>query len=156
MFKVRKLERKDTAPYTFAGLSLDPEKPIVLHTRPLSLETREVFNAAFEAVEPDDTKPADKFDERMLGRAKDLRKLARACVASWENVTEMVDGVDDDGMKIKREQPLECTPDNAERFLNFLDNEGGWREEVTAYIQWAFNRRNFREPLVAPDGVGKG
>ncbi len=59
-FDIPKLVRKDTAPFTFTF----PGKTITLHTRPLTLETREVFNDAFrERAEAPAAR--DKYDERL-------------------------------------------------------------------------------------------
>jgi hypothetical protein len=139
MFNVPKLERKDTAPYEFP--SLDPKKPIILHTRPLSMSTREVFNDAF-TERPALPKAPTPYDDRAQIRAQNLDKLARCCVTRWENVT-------DDG------EPLDCTPENVLKLLKFLDEEAGYREEITAYIAWSMNTLNFREPLVSPTELGK-
>lgn len=146
MFDVKKITRKDTAPYTFRGLA---EQDIVIDTRPLSLDTREVFNDAFRdrpadktATKPDaKPEPATPYDQRMANRASNLETLARCCVASWQGVTK-------DG------SPVECTPETALAFLKFLD-ENGYREEVTLYIQWASNPLSFREPVVEAEELGK-
>ena len=130
-FGIPRLVRKDTAPFTFTF----PGKTITLHTRPLTLETREVFNDAFR--ERPETKATDKYDERVTTRAENLEKLARLCVTSW-------DGVD-----------AECTPDNVLALLREID-DAGYREEITAYTLWAQNPLNFRAPVADPVASGKG
>jgi len=137
-FDIPKLRRKDTAPYTF---HFPGQRTITIETRPLTLETREVFNDAFRE-RPSQKASGDQYAERMVARAENLATLARCCVVSWD-VTE-------DG------QPAPCTPDKALAFLRWLDDEAGYREEVSAYILWAQNHGNFREQLVEASKVGEG
>lgn len=138
-FDIPKLRRKDTAPYEFhfPGGTI-----VVLHTRPLTLDTREVFNDAFRDRGEQRGKPADRYEERMANRAHNLETLARCCVPQWEGVKE-------------NGAPVDCSPAKVLEFLRFLD-EAGYREEVTSYILWAQNPLNFREPLVEASKVGEG
>jgi hypothetical protein len=140
MFDIRKIKRSETKPYVFKGIA---DHDITLHTRPFSLDTREVFNDTFRARDPkpDEKEPETLFDKRMLTRAENIETLGRCCVASWEGVTSAG-------------QPVECTPDKAIAFLQLLD-ASGYREEVTGYIQWALNPLSFREPLVSAEDLGK-
>lgn len=140
MFDIKKIKRCETKPYLLTGVA---EKPIVLHTRPFSMDTREVFNDTFRARDPRPLKSESEtpFDKRMATRAENIETLGRCCVASWEGVTN-------DG------KPVECTPDNAIAFLKFLD-ASGYHEEITSYIHWALEPAFFREPLVSAEDLGK-
>lgn len=138
-FDIPKLVRKDTAPFVFRF----PDGTVItLHTRPLTFDTREVFNDAFRD-RGERPKTSDKFDERMLTRAQNLETLARCCVPSWEGV-------------LRGGKPVDCTPEEVLKFLRFLDETAGYREEVTAYLHWAQTPQSFREPLVEVSKVGEG
>jgi hypothetical protein len=133
---IPKLRRKDTVPFVFELSG----RTVTLHTRMLSLDNRDVCNYAWRDFRATEAK--DNYEKRMIRRERDLELIARCCVVNWDGVTR--DGI-----------PVECTPDNVHAFLRYLD-DAGYREEITAFIAWAQDPLNWREPLVDPAVVGKG
>jgi hypothetical protein len=171
MFDVPRIKRCETKPYSFE--SLNPEKPFVLHTRPLA-QTRNELVLRFSVRESQTMKDLEAANERLrvareattrppkeetlvalalatnaLDRALDLRAMdviAHCCVPSWENVTESGVAVD-------------CTPENVLRFLRFMyapaEEQGAGRaDDVKLFIAWA-SHDTFSEPLKDGETLGK-
>lgn len=136
-FAIRKSKLNDTVPYTFPSLSLDPKKPITLHTRHLGV-TNEAFMARSFEQERAVTGYAAVLDLH-------CEQLAKYCVPSWDNV------VDEDG------KPVDCSPEKVLAFLRFcMAAEAGRHvDAIGIYRSWAMDADSFRTPLVDDGELGK-
>lgn len=187
MFDVPRIKRCETKPYSFE--SLDPEKPFVLHTKPLQ-QSRNELVLRFSLRESETLKAIETAQEKArLAReaaakahgdkeelslalvhaltaheeALNLRAIevvAHCCVASWENVTETVDALDENGSTIRKSVAVSCTPENVLRFLKFMyapaEEQGAGRaDDVRAYLSWAARSLTFTEVLRDGAELGK-
>jgi hypothetical protein len=157
MFDVPRIKRCETKPYSFE--SLNPDKPFILHTRPLA-QTRNELVLRFSLRDSDSTKAVDesqeklrlarealtkgKTDEAQIALALALRAAevaldhramecaAHCCVQRWENVTETKE-IEEDGALVRRSVAVDCTPENVLRFLRFMyastDEQGAGRAD---------------------------